>query len=180
MQVVLQTPSEIVVHESRWGLVMMGALFSAVGFGFIWLRVSHPDGWSGNGGPWVVYVVGGIFGVAGLLMLYFSADRRFVVDRSARRVSIVVQRLLHRQTTNLPFDKIDDVALEQGAPMQTQMGNRNVEGSPTFRVVFLMKDGSRVPWTPYLTSARISQETCAATVRTFGGWSGRPDHPVPP
>ena len=179
MQVVLQTPSEMVVHDSRWSLVAMGSIFSAIGFGFIWLRISHPDGWSGNGGPWVVYVVGGLFGIVGLLIIHFSADRRYIIDRSAKKASIVVQRLVHRTTTALSFDDIDDVALEQSQSMQ-QSGSANKEFGSTYRVVFMMKDGSRVPWTPYSSSARESQETCAAAVRTFGGWSGRPDHPVPP
>jgi hypothetical protein len=44
-----------------------------------------------------------------------------------------------------------------------------------------MKDGSRVPWTPYSTNDRLSQEKCAAAVRTFGGWGGAPvlqDQPI--
>ncbi len=180
MQVVLQTPSELVVHDSRWNLVLMGSLFSASGFGFIWLRWTHPDGWSGNAGPWLVYLVGGLFGIIGLLIIYFSADRRYIIDRSAKTARIVVQRLVNRQTTTLPFDTIDDVALEQSAPMRRSSSSSDTPSGPTWRVVFLMKDGSRIPWTPYSTSMRVTQETCAAAVRSFGGWSGRPDHPVPP
>lgn len=169
MQVVLQTPSELVVHDGRWYTVLMGALFVAIGGGAMWLRWTHPTGWTGNGGPWLVYLVGGVFTLGGLVVLWLSADRRYVVDRTAHTVSIVVQRLVHRQTTLLAFKDIDDIALEQSSGMST---GSNSPSSPTFRVVFLMKDGSRVPWTPYLTSARASQETCAAAVRAFGGWGG--------
>jgi hypothetical protein len=43
-----------------------------------------------------------------------------------------------------------------------------------------MKDGSRVPWTPYSTNMLASQQACAAAVRTFGGWAGAPEHQVAP
>jgi hypothetical protein len=177
MQVVLQTPSQLVVHDGRWTTVLMGAIFSAMGGGVMWLRWSHPTGWSGNGGAWIVYVVGTAFVAVGILIFWLSADRRYVVDRATRTVTMIVQRLVHRQITLLPFKDIDDVALEQSAGMST---GSNQTSSPTFRVVFLMKDGSRVPWTPYSTSARESQETSAAAARAFGGWAGNPEHQVQP
>jgi hypothetical protein len=177
MQVVLQTPSQLVVHDGRWTTVLIGAVLGALGGGVMWLQWTHPGGGSGNGGPWVVYVVGSMFVAASLLVFWFSADRRYVIDRAAHMVTIVVQRLVHRQTTLLPFKDIDDVALEQSAGIST---GSNRAGSPTYRVVFLMKDGSRVPWTPYSTSARESQETSAAAVRAFGGWAGNPEHQVQP
>ncbi len=177
MQVVLQTPNQLVVHDSRWSMVLMGAVFSTLGGGVIWLKWTHPTGWSGNGPLWLVDVIGGVFVVAGVALFVMSADRLYIVDRAAHTVSIVVQRLVHRQTTLLAFKDIDDVALEESAGMNNAS---NTRGSPTFRVVFLMKDGSRVPWTPYSSSARISQETCAAAARTFGGWAGTPEHQVQP
>ena len=147
----------------------------SMGGGIMWLRWTHPTGWSGNGGAWVVYVVGTGFLLASLLIFWLSADRRYVVDRSTRTVSIIVQRLVHRTTTLLAFNDIEDVALEQSVGISTNT-NLNAQSSPNWRVVFLMKDGSRVPWTPYSTSARASQETCAAAVRAFGGWTRNPDH----
>ncbi|HEY2851037.1 MAG TPA: DUF3592 domain-containing protein [Gemmatimonadaceae bacterium] len=170
MQVVLQTPTELVVHDGRWHMVVLGALFAALGGGVMWLRLTHPTGWSGNGGPWVVYVVGTMFVLASGLIFWLSADRQYVVDRTARSVALVVQRLVHRQSTLLSFKDIADVALEESAGMATT--GSNSRSGPTYRVVFLMKDGSRVPWTPYSTNDRVSQETCAAAVRMFGGWGG--------
>jgi hypothetical protein len=170
MQVVLQTPSELVVHDARWHTVVIAALLASLGGGMMWLQWTHPNGGSGNGGPWVVYVVGSAFVAGSAVMFWLSADRRYVVDRTARTVALVVQRLVHRQSTLLPFNTIADVALEESAGMQSG----NTRSMPTYRVVFLMKDGSRVPWTPYLTGDRMSQETCAAAVRTFGGWAGTP------
>lgn len=180
MQVVLQTPSELVVHDGRWHTVLFGALFAAMGGGVMWLRWTHPTGWSGNGGAWVVYVVGSMFVMASGVIFWLAADRRYVVDRATHTVALVVQRLVHRQSTLLAFKDIADVALEQSAGMPSD--TRSTRAS-TYRVVFLMKDGSRVPWTPYSTSDRVSQESCAAAVRTFGGWSGTPveqSQPVKP
>lgn len=171
MQVVLQTPSELVVHDGRWHTVLFGALFAAIGGGVMWLRWTHPTGWSGNGGPWVVYVVGSMFVIASGVIFWLAADRRYVVDRATHTVALVVQRLVHRQSTLLAFKDIADVALEQSAGMPSDARSTS---APTYRVVFLMKDGSRVPWTPYSTSDRVSQESCAAAVRTFGDWSGTP------
>jgi uncharacterized protein DUF3592 len=177
MQVVLQTPSQLVVHDGRWSTVLMGAIFSSIGAGVMWLRWTHPEGWSGNGGPWVVYVVGSVFVAGSLVIFWLSADRRYVIDRATHTVTIVVQRLVHRQTTLLPFKDIDDVALEESPGFANRSGSTS---SPTYRVVFLMKDGSRVPWTPYSTNARESQETSAAAARAFGGWAGNPEHQVQP
>lgn len=179
MQVVLQTPSELVVHDGRWTTAFMGAIFTASGGGFMWLRWTHPTGWSGNGGPWLVYLVGTLFVLAGILIFWFSADRRYVVDRGAHTVSIIVQRLVHRTTALLAFKDIDDVVLEQSMSMSTNM-NPNRQSMGTYRVVFMMKDGSRVPWTPYSTNDRVSQERCCAAVRTFGGWAGNPEHQIAP
>jgi hypothetical protein len=173
MQIVLQTPSQLVVHDGRWSTALIGMLFTSVGGGFMWLRWTHPAGWSGNGGPWVVYVVGTVFCLVGVFSFWLSADRRFIVDRSTHTVSIVVRRLVHQTTTLLAFNDIKDVALEASSGMGN---NPDAANSQTFRGVFLMKDGSRIPWTPYSTSARASQESCVAAVRAFGGWSENPEH----
>jgi hypothetical protein len=174
VQVVLQSPSQLVVHDGRWSIVLMGAIFSSMGGGIMWLRWTHPTGWSGNAGPWLVYVVGTVFVLAGIFMLCLSADRRYIVDRSTRTLAISVQRLVHRTTMLLSFKDIDDIALEESAPI----GDRS--NASTYRVVCMMKDGSRVPWTPYSTSARAAQETCAAAARAFGGWAGTPEHQIAP
>src|SRR5471030_1767704 len=132
MQVVLQTPSELAVHDGRWMTVLLGAIFTATGGGSMWLRWTHPTGWSGNGGPWVVYTVGSVFTVVGLLIFWFSADRRYVVDRGSHTVSIIVQRLVHRTTTLLAFKDIDDVVLEQAMSMA---GDARTASMSTYRVV---------------------------------------------
>jgi hypothetical protein len=174
MQVIRQTSTELVVHDGRWNIVLMGATLFSMGGGAMWLRWTHPAGWSGNSGPWLVYFVGGAFVLMGILIFWNSADRLYVVDRSARTVSMVVQRLLHRRATLLPFGDIEDVALEKSRGMPDPSSPSNAATTPTWRVVFLLKDGTRAPWTPYSTGDRASQDKCAGAVRAFGGWVGHP------
>ena len=65
MKVVQQTPTQLVVHEGALKTVVLGAILVAVGGGLIVLRLADPSGWTGNGGPWLIYVVGMVFGLAG-------------------------------------------------------------------------------------------------------------------
>ncbi|MFI5312193.1 MAG: DUF3592 domain-containing protein [Gemmatimonadales bacterium] len=168
MKVVRQTPAELVVHDGAWMTALLGFIFVSAGGGFIALRVLHPEGWSGNGGAWLVYFVGGVFAVVGVVTLILSADRRFVFDRPAHVARVVVQRLAHRQVTEYPFTDIDDVVLERSTGGQSQ--------SPFYRIVFLMKKGGRVPWTPYSTNDQGTLATTAAAVRSFGGWATAEGH----
>lgn len=165
MKVVLQTPSQLVVHEGVLKTVVLGTIFVAVGGGMMTLRLANQSGWSGNAGPWLIYLVGGVFVAVGLASLLLSADRRFVFDRSTGTVRATVQRLAHRTTDEYSLGDLKDVALERslGGPRQS---------SPFFRIVFLTKAGGRVPWTPYSTGDELALATCASAVRAFCGWSG--------
>ncbi len=165
MKVVLQTPNQLVVHEGVLKTVVVGAIFVAVGGGLITLRLTSPSGWSGNAGPWLIYLVGGVFVVVGIAALALSADRRFVFDRSAGTVQVTVQRLAHRTTDEYAFSDLKDVALERA------LGTTRPSAA-SFRIVFLTKSGGRVPWTPYSTMDEGALASCASTVRTFCGWSG--------
>ena len=165
MKVVLQTPSQLVVHEGILKTVVVGTIFLAVGGGLITLRLTSPSGWSGNAGPWLVYLVGGVFAAVGLGALMLSADRRFVFDRSAGTVQITVQRLAHRTTDQYALGDLKDVALERS------LGGAR-QSTASFRIVFLTKSGGRVPWTPYSTMDEGTLAACASAVRTFCGWSG--------
>src|SRR5690349_8586312 len=98
MKVVLQTPTQLMVHEGALTTVVVGALVAAAGGGVITLRLADPSTWSGNAGAWLIYLVGGVFIAVGIAFLTLSADRRFLFDRAAGTVRVVVQRLAHRTT----------------------------------------------------------------------------------
>jgi uncharacterized protein DUF3592 len=165
VKVVLQTPTQLVVHEGVLTTVVVGALFVAAGGGVITLRIADPSNWSGNAGPWLIYVVGGVFIVVGITLLALSADRRFVFDRAAGTVRVVVQRLVHRTTTQYALGDLRDVALERSLG-----GSR--PANAFFRIVFLTKAGAQVPWTPYSTGDEGALASCASAVRAFCGWTG--------
>ena len=165
MKVVLQTPTELVVHEGALPTAFLGTMFVAMGGGAIALRLAVSTGWSGNAGPWLVYLVGGVFVLVGILSLSMSADRRFEFDRSAQTVRVVVQRLAHRTTNQFALADLRDVALERSTGGERQ-------SNPFYRIVFLTKAGGRVPWTPYSTGDEGALAACASAVRTFCGWGG--------
>jgi hypothetical protein len=169
MKVVLQTPSQLVLHDGALGTVFMGTLFLVVGGGAIALWIADPSGWSGNAGPWLIYFVGGVFILVGIGLLALSADRRYVIDRAAGTARIIVQRVLHRRSSEYPLTDLQDVALER-SPGGSNQGSY-------YRIVFLTKSGSRVPWTPFSTNDEGNLSACASAVRRFCGWTG---HEAPP
>jgi uncharacterized membrane protein len=164
VKVVLQTPTQLVVHEGALKTVVLGTIFVAVGGGAITLRLVDASGWTGSAGPWFIYLLGGVFVLLGIATLIYSADRRYEIDRGAGSVRIVVQRLAHRTTDEYPLADLKDVALERsaGGPRQS---------NPFFRIVFLTNSGGRIPWTPYSTTDEGTLAACASTVRTFCGWT---------
>ncbi len=174
MNVVLQTPTQLVVHEGALKTVVLGVIFVAAGGGVITLRLADPSAW--GAGEWLVYLVGAAFVAAGIATLAASADRRYVFDRAAGKARIVVQRLAHRTTDEYPLGDLKDVVLERSVGGAQQ-------SSPFFRLVFLTKSGGRVPWTPYSTGDEGALAACASAVRTFCGWSSPPapaPAPAPP
>ena len=153
-------------------MILMGAVFLASGGGAITLWIVDPKGWSGNGGSWVIYLVGGLFVLVGTLLLSFSADRRYEIDRTSGAVHFVTQGVVHRRVKDYRLDDLTDTALER-AQMQSKDG-------PTFRIVFLTRDGTRVPWTPFYTSDEAGLAACASVVREFCGWVGDETVPAAP
>jgi len=164
MKVVLRTPTQLVIHDGALGSAFMGALFIAVGGGAITLWIKDPSGWSGNAGPWLIYVVGGLFALIGTLVLSLSADRRYVIDRTAGTARIIEQHLIHRRTSEYRLSEFQDLALEHSRSLSGQ--------GEYFRIVFLTKADTRIPWTPYSTNDEGHQAACVSAVRTFMGWSG--------
>ncbi|HUL02208.1 MAG TPA: DUF3592 domain-containing protein [Gemmatimonadales bacterium] len=174
VKVVQETQAELELRDGPFNTAMMGLLFIVVGGGAITLWLTHPSGWRGNGGPWLIYLVGGVFGAVGLLLLALSADRRYVIDRARGTARLVVQRLGYRTSSEYRLADLQDVVLERSA--SSSRGE-----SPFYRIVFLTKSGERVPWTPFSTGDQGTLATCAAAVRTFCGWGERTEvrEPVP-
>jgi len=143
--------------------VVLGALVAATGGGVLTLWFTDLTSWSGNGGPWLIPLLAGLFIAVGMALLVLSADRRVVIDRSSDTVRFLVQRLAHRRSDEYPLASLRDVALWRS------LGGAR-QSTPFYRIVFLTTAGGRVPWTPYSTSDEGTLATCASAVRWFCGW----------
>jgi Protein of unknown function (DUF3592) len=167
MKVVQQTPTQLVVHEGALRTALLGTIFAALGGGLIILRVADSANWTGNGGAWLVYLVGGMFLAVGIASLVSSADRRIVIDRAAGTARIVVQGLGRRTSDEYALADLTDVALERSSGGQRQT-------SAFYRIVFLTRAGGRVPWTPYSTADEGTLASCASAARACCGWVSAP------
>jgi hypothetical protein len=114
MNVVRHTATELVVHEGIFATVLVGTVFATAGGGVITAFHTDRAGWSG-GGAAIVYPVGGLFILIGLVLLVLSADRRFEFDGVTRTARMIVRRLVHRTVAEYPFDTLSGVALERSS-----------------------------------------------------------------
>lgn len=164
MQIVEQSSDRLVLHQSPWTLRFMGFSFALCASGLLTALV-----WTGHRhdhNVWVAFVVCGAFVLAGLAMLLGSTDRRVALDRT-RQVAQVIRTggVLRSEVTEVQFAEIRDVALETNLSISPRH-----DAAPGYRIVFVLRDGSRVPWTTVLTSDIGTQAACAAAARAFGGW----------
>ena len=141
----------------------MGAIFATVGLGTLALMIK--GGHSGEHNAWVAYVVGSGFAIIGIAMLLTASDRRVVFDGSAKVARLVSRGLFSTKTDEFPFANIRDIALEM-SNMATSRNRTNV----CYRIVFVLRDGSRSPWTSLLTGDFGRQAQCVAAARAFGKW----------
>jgi hypothetical protein len=163
MGIIEQTPERLVIHDSPWGIRGMGLIFAIAGFGIVCLIFG--GGHSSEHNAWVAYVVGGGFGIVGLALVLTATDLTVVFEAATKTATMTQRGLFGTKTTEVPYASIRDIALE----MQTGIGTSNRSG-PTYRVVFVLKDGTRTPWTSLLTSDMGNQAKCVAAARSFGGW----------
>jgi len=164
MQIVAQSSDRLLLHESPWGFRAMGALMAGVGITTLVFMIR--GGHSGEHNAWVAFLVGGAFAAIGIALLATAADREVLFDRITKSARVTRRGgVLRSTTTEVPFSSIRDIALESST--QTASA-RNTSAS--YRIVFVLRDGTRLPWTSLLTGDVGRQATCVAAARTFGGW----------
>jgi hypothetical protein len=164
MRIVEQSTDRLVFHDSPWGLRGIGTLFSLSGTGLLALMIW--GGHSGEHNAWVAVVVGTMFAAIGLAIALTAADRRVVFDRALKVARLIRSGgVLHAQLTEMPFASIRDIALESSST-----GSSGNSRSSMYRIVFVLRDGSRVPWTSVLTGDMGTQARCVGVARAFGGW----------
>ncbi|MBX6332889.1 MAG: DUF3592 domain-containing protein [Gemmatimonadaceae bacterium] len=168
MRVIEETSERLVIHDSPAQMRAMGAAFAALGIGVLVLV-----GTKGDHAPnvWVAYVVGTTFAAIGGAMLVAAADRYFLFERKPRLVRTTVRTLRRTQVTEYPFDRIRDIALERSTSTQRTNGVANV----FYRIVFVLTDGTRVPWTSVSTGDGVEQARVVAAARAIGGWARTAD-----
>jgi hypothetical protein len=164
MKVEERSNDALIIRDGPWQMRAIGAAFSGGSIAILYLV---GRGHRADPGVWVAFVVCAMFALAGSALLILAADRRWVLDRRERVARIVTLGIRGRRVVEYPLASIRDVALETG-------GLQDRDSAPTYRPVFLMQDGSRVPWLPYFTGARGSQATCVAAAREFGEWKTEP------
>jgi hypothetical protein len=169
MEVLEQSPKLVVCHQSATYMRGFGLLFTGLGAGALVL-VTHVDASHVHGSPWVAYVVGVAFVIVGLVVFCLAEDDRIVLDGAAHVARIIRRGLWRQSTTEVPFAKIQDVALE----VTTSTMSNNGGSRMTWRPVFVCENNSRVPWTPMSTSDRASQARAVAAARAMGGWNALP------
>jgi Protein of unknown function (DUF3592) len=161
MQIVEQSSDRLVMRQGAWGLRAAGIGFAVFGAGVLTALI-----WSGHAkdhGVWVAYVVCIAFVLAGIGTALTASDRQIVFDRARKLAQVIQRRGGGSQVTEIQFSEVRDIALESNPGL-------NRGASQAYRIVFVLRDGSRVPWTTLLTSDIGSQATCAAAARAFGGW----------
>ena len=112
----------------------------------------------------MAYVVGGAFLIAGVAAVLTAADCHPEFDTAAATVQMLRRGLLGTTSASYPFASIRDIGLEVSG---TGRGSRP---AGLYRSVFVMRDGTRVPWTSAATGDFGSQARCVAAARAFGGW----------
>lgn len=168
MQITVHDENRLVLHQGPWGLRAMGVLLAALGGIVLWF-ITHGHLHEHN--AWVAVVVGGAFLLTGLAMAVLAGDLLCTFDKTAHTVTIQHRRLVQPGTDTYAWNDIADAALERSI-MST---GRGTQQTPVFRPVFVMKDGTRVPWTPVSTGDLRSQANCVAAARAFAGWHALPD-----
>jgi hypothetical protein len=155
MQIAERTRDRLAIHQSPSSMRGFGVLLVLTGIASFVLD-------RGN----VVFMLGGVgFAAVGLLVLHSADDRWIVFDGRARKVDLSSRNRLNSTHSEYSFDQIRDIALERNV----QSGR----GYPswTYRPVFVLNDGERVPWTSEWTNDGAGRSRCVAAAREFGGWA---------
>lgn len=164
MRIVEQAPDRLILHDSPWGLRGLGALFALGGSGIVYAMIAGRHAAEHN--AWVGFLVGTTFALVGVAALLTAADRRVIFDGPGKLVRTIRRGLLGSTTMEYPFASIRDIALEASG----MVGSNGANTNPMYRIVFVLRDGTRAPWTSVLTGDIGNQAQCVAAAREFGGW----------
>lgn len=146
MRLALEAPERLAIHDHATGLRILGGLLVVLG---------------------AVYsnVAGVACAVAGILFLVCAEERRIVIDRTAGIVTIDRRGGGGWSRALYPLSAVADVILEE-SDEEASTGR--------FRVAFVLRDGSRVPWTWSYSRAAAGARAPVEAVRRFLGTAALP------
>lgn len=141
--------------------------------------------------PWLVWLVGGLFVVAGSGVALMSSERLFgaafavtgavlilgfantvtaTFDRDARRFTRSITGLLRNSETGHPLGEVVSIDVEASPSANPSRAHRLVLGLST---------GARFPLTSSYSSGKQDKEQTAGVIRQFLDLRGAPDVPLP-
>ena len=146
MRLALEAPERLAIHDHATGLRILGGLLVVLG---------------------AVYsnVAGVACAIAGILFLVCAEERRVVIDRGAGVVTIDRRGGGGWSRALSPLASVADVVLEE-SDEEASTGR--------FRVVFVLRDGGRVPWTWSYSRAAAGARGTVEAVRRFLGTAALP------
>lgn len=163
----------VVCHQSAMPMRVIGISLTAGGALGMIAAVRVLVSGAFVGGPMVWAIVCALCLVTGPGVFMKAEDDRIVLDATAKVARIIRRGRNGQSTTEIPFDTIADIALEE-AVMRSGKYRATV-----WRVVFVTRDNQRVPWTRVRTNDRASQARAVAAARAIGGWNAlKGDVPV--
>ncbi len=130
-----QSPTLLVLDDGAAGMRLMGVVFALMGSVALYAGIIV-----GGHNAWVAVVVGAVFTILGIAALLGPWAHHIVFDRSAGRVRIDARGPIGSHSTTYALADIADVELEESS---------DTKGGTTYRTTFVMRDGSRRPWTSY-------------------------------
>lgn len=147
MRLALEAPERLAIHDHATGLRILGGIMIVLG---------------------AVYsnLTGVACAVAGLLTILLPEERRIVIDREAGIVTIDRRGGGGWSRALYPLPTIADVVLEESDEERS---------TGRFRVVFVLRDGGRVPWTWSYSRAAAGYRAHLEAVRRFIGTAALPN-----
>jgi hypothetical protein len=151
MRIALEAADRLAILDAAEGARVVGAAFVVVG--------AVHSGFAG--------VACALVGFVGVLL---SGERRIVIDRGVGVVSIDRRNGIAWTRSSYALSSIADIVLEE---------SDGEVATGRFRVAFVLRDGTLVPWRRAYSRAAAGARPVVETVRRFLGTATLPPPPAP-
>ncbi|WP_131783515.1 hypothetical protein [Legionella gresilensis] len=113
-----------------------------------------------NPNPWWLSLISLLFTVVGLYIMLFSSGYELIFDKTNNRLQYMTKNITGNKNLSFVLSDVSKINVE------SNISNRR-DGSRTFRLVILMKDGQTYPITSYFTSGAYQKRKIAKKINTF-------------